>query len=269
MKRILLILVASSMFAVYAQQQPVLKNRRGIPILPDKGDFALGISAGPFFVFAGNMFNNSTANSAPAFTFAGPNNILFGKYMTDKDRAYRASFRIGMNSSSQSFDVPDMSPGTPINAVVTDIYKQRSSNIGLSFGIERRKGATRLQGIYGWEGMLQFSRSKQSWEYGNKLEHLDTGSYRVQKIDGVASLSIGLRVFAGVEYFLAPNFSVGGELGFGPSLDIRSSSTQVLERYDFANNVVAEEKRMLAPKTTGFSLDTDNYGGRIRLLFYF
>lgn len=269
MKRIILFLMSVAVFSLYAQQQPVLKNRRGIPVLPKKGDYALGISAMPFFDFAGNMFNNSSTNGAPTFTFASPNNMLFGKYMTDKDRAYRASFRIGLNSGSQSFDVVDLSPGAAINAVVSDVYKQRSTNIGLGFGIERRKGATRLQGIYGWEALLQLSSSSQTREYGNKLEYMDTGTLRVKKLDGSASISIGLRAFAGVEYFLAPNFSIGGELGFGPSFNISSTATQIIESYDFVNNIVVEEKRMLAPKSTGFSLDTDNYGGRIRILFYF
>lgn len=269
MKKYSIIFLFLLMGGLSAQQQPVLKNKRGILILPQKGDFCLGISANPFFTYFGNMFNNSTGNNSPAFTFASPNQMIFFKYMKANDLAWRANFRIGINSNTLSFNVLDISPGAAANAVVSDVQKQRSSNIGLSAGIEKRKGNTRLQGFYGAEGFINFSSGKTLFEYGNKLENLDTGSIRVKKINLSSTFSIGFRGFAGVEYFVAPNFSIGGELGYGPSFNFRSASEQSSEQYDFTNAAAVEETKQVSPKSSGFSLDTDNYNGIIKLLFYF
>jgi len=269
MKRVLILALSLIFLNLQAQQQPVLKNKRGIAILPKKGEYGLGISAMPFFSYFGNMFNNSTSNSGPVFTFAGPGQTIFAKFMKSNDLAYRAAFRIGINNNTKSYNVLDISPGAAANAVVSDLHKQRNSNIGLSFGLEKRKGITRLQGIYGVEGFINFSSGKTLYEYGNKLEYLDTNTTRVKKMNSSTSFSIGFRGFAGVEYFIAPNFSIGGELGYGPSFSIGSAEEQTTEQYDFSTATAREELKQITPASKGFSLDTDNYNGIIKVQFYF
>lgn len=269
MKRISIILVLLTSLSLQAQQQPVLKNKRGILILPQRGDFCIGASSNPFFQYFGNMFNGTSGNNAPVFTFMNPSNMIFVKYMKANDYAYRAGFRFGINNSSQSFNVKDMSPGADQNATLVDVYKTRSTNLGISGGIEKRRGSTRLQGIYGVEGFINFNSSNEVFEFGNKLENLDTGIIRVKKNDNSSVFTIGFRGFAGVEYFLAPNFSIGGELGFGPSVYFRSSYEQITEQYDFTTSSTIETTKQVSPKSRGFRLDTDNYNGIIKLLFYF
>jgi hypothetical protein len=270
MKKILSVfIISSSILVLSAQQNPVLKNKRGILILPQRGDFCFGISAEPFLDYLGNMFNNSTNNTSPIIDFAGANNSFFAKYMKESNLAYRANFRIGIRNSSENYNVLDASPGAAVNGTVVDVRKNRVKGLGLGFGIEKRKGKTRIQGFYGAEVFLNLNSSKTDYTYGNSLENLDTNTRRVKKMASSSVFSIGLRGFAGVEYFVAPNFSIGGELGYGPSFNSVSSAEQTIEQYDFSSNTSIEERVQLSPKTTGFTLDTDSYNAVLKILFYF
>jgi hypothetical protein len=269
MKKYLIIILTICSLPAFAEQQPVLKNKRGIMILPQRGNYCIGISANPFFTYFGNMFNNSTSTNSPTFTFANSDQTIFGKYMKTNNMAYRANFRIGFANTSYSYNVLDLSPGAAQNAMVSDVFNRSNSNIGLAFGIEKRKGNTRLQGIYGVEGFISLSSAKEKYQYGNKLENLDTGFRRLTEFNLSTSFSIGFRGFAGVEYFLAPNFSIAGELGYGPNFTINSAPKQTIEQYDFAGGTATIETKEVNPKTTNISLDTDNSKGIIKLLFYF
>jgi hypothetical protein len=270
MKKILFSVFIGTFITATAQLQPVLKNKRGINILPERGDYCVGFSANPFLEYVGNMFNNSTVNNSPAATFAAPNQMVFGKYMKTNDMAYRGVFRFAIINNNLSFNVLDASPTAPANGIVTDVQKQRATILGLGFGIEKRKGNTRLQGFYGGDFMINYnSGNNTKFEYGNKLEFLDTGVMRVTRIRSSSIFSIGIRGFVGVEYFVAPRVSIGGELGYGPSMYFRSASESTSERHDFNNATTTEEKVALTPKSKGFTLDTDNYNGILKLLFYF
>lgn len=271
MRKFLILTMLVSELTLKAQMNPVLKSRRGIAILPQQNDWCIGFGANPFFNYFGNMFNGSTANNGLNATFAAPNQMIFAKYMKSNEMAYRVSFRLGFNNNVSSFNVKDMSPGAAVDAVVTDKQKRTSSFIGLGFGFEKRKGnSSRIQGFYGLEGLITYSSGENiNFEYGNGLENLDTGLIRVKKLKSSSLFSIGCRAFAGVEYFIAPKLSIGAELGYGPNIGFRSSSEQTTEQYDFTASTSKSEVSVLSPKSTVFSLDTDNYNGIVKLLFYF
>ncbi len=269
MKKHLIIILSIFSLSAFAQQQQVLKNKRGIMILPQRGNYCIGINANPFFNYLGNMFNNSTGSNSPSFTFANADQTIYGKYMKSNNMAYRANFRIGISNINNVYNVLDLSPGAAQNATVSDVFKRRSKNIGLGFGIEKRKGNTRMQGVYGIEGFIAFSSAKEKYQYGNKLENLDTGFRRLTEFTLSNSFSVGFRGFVGVEYFIAPNFSIGGELGYGPNFTFNSAPKQSIEQYDFATGTATTETKEVNPKTTNISLDTDNARGNIKLLFYF
>lgn len=271
MRKLVALTAIMTSLSLNAQMTPVLKNKRGIPILPEQNDYCLGLSANPFFTYFGQMFNGTAGNASPSAMFANNNGMIFGKYMKTAKMAYRGSFRIGFNREVVTTNVKDMSPGAPVEGVVSDLQKRSSVFIGLGFGIEKRKGsATRLQGFYGYEGLISYnSGTNINYTYGNNLEYLDTGLIRVKKLKSSSLFSIGLRGFAGVEYFIAPKFSIGAELGYGPSLGFRSTSEQTTEQHDFSSASTTSEVSVLSPKSTSFSLDTDNYNGIIKLLFYF
>lgn len=269
MKKHFIIILSIFSLSAFAEQQPVLKNKRGIMILPQRGNYCIGINANPFFNYFGNMFNNSTGSNSPSFTFTNSDQTIYGKYMKTNNMAYRANFRIGISNITNTYNVLDLSPGAAQNAMVSDVYKRRNKNIGLSFGMEKRRGNTRMQGLYGVEGFIGFSSGKDKFEYGNKLENLDTGFRRLTEFTLSNSFSIGFRGFVGVEYFIAPNFSIGGELGYGPDFTFNSAPKQTFEQYDFTAGTATTESKEVNPKTTNISLDTDNARGNIKLLFYF
>ncbi|NQW41890.1 MAG: hypothetical protein HQ463_00460 [Bacteroidetes bacterium] len=269
-----LILIASFIFIAFEatsqSSQQILKNRRGIAILPQIGEYAIGFGANPVFNYFGNMFNGSGNNSSPSPTFATPNQNLFFKYMKSNNTAYRVYFRLGLNSNTIKSNVVDKTSGALVNSTVVDVQKTKNNTIGLGFGIEKRKGATRLQGIYGCEAFINNTSGFDSkYTFGNKIENEDSGKVRTTLINSASNFTIGLRGFVGIEYFIAPKISIGGELGYGASFIFRSSAENTIENYDKNTTTLITKKTTVNPKSNSISLDTDNYNGIIKVLFYF
>lgn len=270
MRKYLIVLLVLSFVSAQAQLTPVLKNKRGIAILPQQGEYCIGFGANPVLSYFGNFFNGSNSNGFPGTGYAAPNQMLMLKYMKTNDKAYRANFRMAYNSDVLSFNVKDMSPGAATDATVTDKQKRSSSFIGLGVGVERRKGQGRIQGIYGLEGLISYaSGTNVKYEYGNKLENLDTGIIRVKKQKASSLFSVGFRAFAGVEYFISPKLSIGAEFGYGPTIGFRGALEQTMEQYDFIKAETISDIKSFSPKSTTFNLDTDNYNGLLKLQFYF
>jgi hypothetical protein len=269
MKKIIFAMVFMIGAVASAQLNPVLKNKRGILILPQKGQYCLGLSANPFLSYFGNLVNGSTNNPSPSAQFIS-NGMIYGKYMKTNDYAYRASFRFGINSNSTSIMVADATPGATLDAKVEDVYTTNSTVLGLGFGFEKRKGSTRLQGIYGLEGLITYnSGNNMKYKLGNQLQNLDTGTIVVtQRKDG-SVFRVGARAFVGVEYFFAPQISIGAEFGYGIGFGLRGEANETREYYNFSNNSNQKDVIPYVNKGKTFSLDTDNQGGVLKLLFYF
>lgn len=255
---------------LFSQLQPVLKNKRGIAILPQQGDFAIGFGANPFLGYFGNFFNGNNNNGSPSPTFATQNQSLFFKYMKTSQLAYRGYFRVGINSNTLNVNVADKTPGAASGSIVKDVQKTKNNIIGIGFGIEKRRGTTRVQGYYGGEVYLNYNSGFDTkLKYGNAIENEDSGVIRNTIINAASTLTIGVRGFAGVEYFIAPRVSLGGELGYGPSVNVRSANEITSESYDKPSATLNTTKVSTSSRSTGFTLDTDNYFGIIKLLFYF
>ncbi len=270
MKKTIIICFLSFNLGLQAQNQPILKNRRGIAILPVAGEYALGFGANPILGYFGNMLNGSANNASPNTTFATPNQNIFAKYMKNNTTAYRAYFRFGVNTNTLKTNVGDKTPGALAGSIVVDEQKTKNNTLGLGFGIEKRRGNTRLQGIYGVEFFLNNTSGFDSkFNYGNALENEDSGTLRITKVNNASNFNIGIRGFAGVEYFIAPKISIGGEFGYGFSANFKSSTENTTEMYNKSTATLTTSKSTLSPKSNGFSLDTDNYNGIIKLLFYF
>ncbi|MDI1235773.1 MAG: hypothetical protein PSX81_15960 [bacterium] len=269
-KQALILLCLMHTSSLFSQLQPVLKNKRGIAILPQQGDFAIGFGANPFLNYFGNFFNGNNNNISPSPTFATPNQSLFFKYMKTNQLAYRGYFRIGVNSNTLNFNVADKTPGAASGSLVKDVQKTKNNIIGIGFGIEKRRGTTRVQGYYGGEVYFNYNSGFDTkFKYGNSIENEDTGVIRNTIINASSSLTFGVRGFVGVEYFIAPRVSLGGELGYGPSINVRSANEITSESYDKTTSTLTARKISTSSKSTGFSMDTDNYFGIVKLLFYF
>jgi len=288
-----------------------LTSKKGEPILPEKGDWSIGIDATPFLNYIGNFFG--TPNKAPTFNWLSTNNTIVGKYFFDGQTALRAGVRIGANSNTVRFNTEDrvaaLTPGTypAATAQKENRWISSSSAFGLSAGIEKRKGKTRLQGLYGGEIGFYVSSSKDKFSYGNKLiapgsgvtaiivdsigdnipgafninknppvENTDLNGGRITERKNGTQFSFGLRGFIGVEYFIIPKISIGGEFGMGLGFTTVGKSSVTYETSGtttFGSSIATTQ--VSSPKSGSFSLDTDNKNsvwgpsGVIRLNFYF
>src|SRR5688572_17371397 len=98
MKKSLLTLALVSAVA-FANAQDMM-SKKGTPILPEEGDWSLGISVNPFLDYMGNMFNNTDNNSSPTWGFTNSDQAIFGRLVLADGKAYRGSIRLGFGSET-------------------------------------------------------------------------------------------------------------------------------------------------------------------------
>lgn len=276
-KSILAVAVVLGASATFAQD---LTSKKGEDFLPASGDWAVGIDAVPFLQFAGNLIGGNGTNTAPAWNFLTGNQVITGKYFVEDNVAYRAGIRIGMTSNKGNMMVADRDGAAPtypaLPAMVENSYKMSETNIGLTGGMEWRRGFGRLQGFYGGELGIALGSSKSSYTYGNALAptaatpvfvdadddmggNLTSDTYgnaaRVTEMKGGSFFGFGLRGFIGAEYFVLPRIAVGGEFGWGLMFGSNGASSTTMESTD---GTTVGTQTIEGGKTGGFSLDTDN-----------
>jgi hypothetical protein len=275
-----------------AQKEEVvlLKSKRGINILPEAKEWALGVSANPFLTYTGSLFRTS-GNNSPAFNTPSnlANNIaIFGKYMVDAHTAYRVRFNASVNSTSDKRTIlqNELTPDLNFPKFTQDWRNTSSTTIVIAAGYEKRRGNSRVQGVYGGEVLVGYSNTSDTYEYGNPIsqafnEPFTTNfgnnlfpfgsTYRKTEENFGGSIFAGARGFIGVEYFIGPKISIGGEFGY--SFVYRSTGI---------NNFTAEswDSISASAKTTKVDGNNGNYSsfigtgldsldGNINLLFYF
>ncbi len=254
-KLALTVLVAFAAMVVTNAQD--LKSKQGVPILPEAGDYAIGIDATPFFNYFGKFLSNAGATS-PTWSFITANQTIIGKYYVNANTAYRGEVRLGMGSGTTKNMVTDR--GNPVvptfptmNALKENSWKNSATNIGLSAGLEKHRGKGLLQGYYGAQAGIYFSNSKDKFTYGNTLaptgspavfvsttddyftgaSNITTDTYggnaRITERKNGSSLAFNLGVFVGAEYFILPKISFGGEFGWGVGVVNNGKSTTTYE----------------------------------------
>ncbi len=258
----------------------------------ESGDWAIGIDTTPFLNYFGNFIGGDGANTAPTWNFLTTNQTITGKYFTASDMAYRGSLRLGFGSTSGSAFIGQDGAAAPtypnLPTTVEDSWKMGSTNIGLSGGIEYRKGSGRLVGFYGGELGIMLSSSSETYTYGNAMTttgasstDFGTGNLNGDPVYGVGRLTerksgstfgLGLRGFIGAEYFVLPKMSIGGEFGWGLAFMSTGAGSETWESTDgSAIGTITHE----GTKSSSFGLDTDSnnsvFGpaGSLRLTFHF
>jgi len=249
-KSIALVAMAFGVTSAFAQD---LTSKKGEPFLPEAGDYAIGVDANPFLNYVGNFFGKQNANTAPTWNYLNAaNSIVSGKYFKDATTAYRVGIRIGYDSKTTKKNLSDVTEtGVTYPSLPTqkeDVLKHNSSTIGLTVGLEKRKGKTRLQGFYGADLMIWGSSVKDKYTYGQAVDGTTAGLTAVNAanssdfsgVNGVTNIAgdanigvagqtsgritskkvgggfgFGVRAFIGAEYFVAPKISIGGEFGWG------------------------------------------------------
>jgi len=132
-KTILTLMIFNLMFFAIAQEEEtatLLVSKKGFPILPESGDFSLGISAVPFLEYAGNAFNGATNNNSPGFYFTQEHPLMItGKYMLDENTAIRGIFRAGFGNFKTIGDVTDDVAAT--FTMIEDTYTESYTSVML------------------------------------------------------------------------------------------------------------------------------------------
>ncbi len=236
-------------------ENPALVNKRGIPLLPNAGDFAIGVDATPFLKYLGNFFNKD-ANDAPLFN--GVDNTIYGKYFIENNRAIRAKLLLNFGNDTYKGVVAndEARANNPLNAdaTVVDVMKQNTSNIELRVGYEFRRGRGRVQGFYGGEVGFGYGSGKQKYEYANPMTAVNqtpstwdfapvnpgqySASVRPTELKMGHTIAATVAGFVGVEYFFAPQISIGGEFNLGFTYASRSQDEWTTESWNASANKV-------------------------------
>ena len=201
------------------ESENVLTNKNGVIILPQKGEISIGIDAVPFL----NLLNDKGAS--PGFNFINNIPTISVKYFVSDRRAIKVDILANFSLTKDG------------NDNLTDYVQDLVNNLGVNVGYEWRLGKTRVQGFYGVEGGAVLMKRKISTT--NDDVYLDTHS-----------IGFGINGFIGVEYFIAPKLSIGGQFGWGPSYVISN---------DNEDNT----------KHTSLILSADNLEGALILSFAF
>lgn len=268
-----------------------LTNKKGEKYLPTSDEWALGVSASPFLGYLGN-FLNLGGNSSPDFEYASnpANNFaIFGKKMIDQNSAWRLRFNIGVNSAiTKGVVEQDRLNADPAYPAYSEDWRRVSTtSIVIAPGYEKRRGSTRLQGIYGGELVIGYSATKRVYDYGNAITADFTtptsyqsfgdgnlasfGAVRTTENKEGGNFLVGARAFVGVEYFFAPKMSIGGEFGYMVAFQTQGRGSIKTETWDPSLNGVREttEDRYNNGGLTNIGIGIDNLSGSINLLFYF
>jgi len=280
---VIIMMVVSIPLIISAQG---LTSKNGVPILPEEGEWCLGIDAVPFFIYIGNFFNGNQGNGAPDFDFTGAYPMtLYVKHFKSPTWAMRGKLRISYDAfTDKEFVIQDATTVNPDN-MVEDKAKRTSMDIVLGAGAEMRRGKGRLQGVYGAEALFMFGADKNKFEYGNTwnpdISHHVTnfGDNILEEYEGIVTedksgttLGFSIRAFVGAEYFFAPKISVGGEFGWGPAIMSEGKGTMTYEFVDYNQSTGDTFINSRTVETGGesqFGFYMDNLSGAINLLFYF
>lgn len=194
MKKIFLsISLILSSLLISAQDSTCTKtcNNKLQSVLPETGEFSLGFDAVPVLNYFGNMFNSS--NDSVSIGYQETTNTIVGSYMKNSNTSYRGKLRIGFKNS------------------VTNDSTIVSSDMTFGGGIQKYRGKTRLQGIYGAESQITFSNSS-----------VTISGAETKKPN---NFSFGIRTFVGVQYFVAKKIAIGAEYGWGPTFSKSDSNS--------------------------------------------
>lgn len=257
-KRLLFVAAIFAATATFAQDG--LTSKKGEAYLPEAGDWALGFGGNQFLDYVGNMANGTTGNSM-SFTNGG---AIYGKMFKDEKTAYRVMFELGFSSATTGATQNLYSnPSDLETKEFTDETKVSKNQIALGFGLEKRRGNTRIQGIYGAMLSINFGGQTTTNTYG--LAYSDStinanagnngttesiyANGRNTEVKAGSTFGLGIYGFAGVEWFFAPKFSLGAEYRWGLNMTSTGESETTSESWGTAPGAPALTPNSLQTKT--------------------
>lgn len=241
---------------------------------PKAGDFGIGINAIPYLNFIGNR---------DADLILG-DQTLYGKYFLTDVTAIRAAVSINnytQTSNLYSQDDAAIAIDPASTAQVIDTRKIKSNNMGLTLGYEIRKDRNRFTLLYGPYVGYHYSASNTEYSHGNPISGLNvnpssnwsgSASGRTLSSDNGITHTVSGGLFAGLEFFIAKQFSVGADFTLAYRYAWSSQADVTYEAWD--GTQVYEFDRPNSPGNKSRGLSTNQYSsataaGAIYIQFYF
>ena len=284
-KQILLLCMMFISASIFAQ----MTSKNGHTILPEEGDWAIQMNAVPLVNMALNamdIMNDNGNNAAHPGYVSGFGQVIVGKYFHDANHATRV--KISIETISASTKIFGNDPTTTEDwedDVHTATSRSSAWDVKLGYGKEYRRGHNRLQGFYGYEGMLGLNSghlegdddertgSNQSMSYEFETTAWETEDHYMMSSNTGLGMSLEARAFVGVEYFAAPKISIGAEFGWGLKMNVqgRGSMTHEHVEQDDNGNWSATTEETLGTENVGsdFGFDVDNMNAALTATFHF
>ena len=283
---LILSLISVGVFAQEETQSTETKTigKKQIPVseyMPKAGDIAIGVDALPYLEYLGNMFNGTSDNTINLGA-----STIYGKYFLNSDAAIRAELYINKTTSvNYAYVVDDANVALNPNAQVEDKRVTKNNDVGVGLGYQLYRGYGKLRGTYG--ALMTYYMGKNTTEYtwGNTMNAINTTptstnwygagtnpAERNLNVKNDGYQSVGLGVFAGVEYFFLPKICIGGELGINYYYSWNAQEHYTYETLE-QGEVREYDQATYAGSNYG-SLrtnvyNTDNFAGRLYILFHF
>lgn len=266
-------------------QTTSLKSKKGYEILPEKGDIALGFNAVPLIELglnAINVFGENVGSAAHPGYVSGFDQIISGKYFISESMAVRGKIGINTSRTSESSYGPDLSSNdTPQPDILMSTDISSTNNVFLGGGLEWRRGHNRLQGYYGGEAFISLGNGagsdKTNYEMEYNTANQDLGYFgpndaRTLETKNGVEFGLGLRGFIGVEYFVAPKISIGGEFGWAMGFKTTPKGSVVTETWNGTEATTTTSEGISTGNTLDFQVDNgiDNlFGGSGAIMVHF
>lgn len=296
MKKIIAIILSACLFPAMLWAE----DKEQKQYLPEEGDWALGIDVVPILKYIGNAFNGTNGTNelshvgGTPFTSGHfgnqglmPTVSIMGKYMLTDEWAVRANVGLMISSANDKAYSPDdkaLLTNPFSEAKVVDGARYDRNGMSMLLGAEYRKGARRIQGVFGAGLLFAFQNSKETYSWGNALTEINQSptshafanmptlptGYRALKQNGAGSdFYLGLTGSAGIEWFVAPKIALGAEVNLSLYYIFGTQTYVESEGYNATLGKVETRTDLYAPGSNGIYFGTESLGGSLYMTFYF
>jgi hypothetical protein len=271
---------------------------------PKAGDVGLGIDIVPIFDYVGKLLNNSVNGSLNQFAgetwdvntgdaFMNPTASILVKYMVTDNIAARANIGI-QHRFTRTLEYRQDDAAVFLDPLsekeVIDTRISNRSGAAISLGAEYRRGYKRIQGYLGADLLYGFTKNADRYSYGNKITDINqtpsrpgagfivtppvvngdwTQTYVLEHYNQGHNQFLGVDLRLGVEFFLASNLSLGGEVAYYMYGKMGAQEWMKTEGWNATTGQLEERIETISPGNNAFELGTNNIGGKLYMMFYF
>lgn len=253
-------------------------------LLPAKDDWNISFTVP---TLGNNMFSGSRpqadSNLLGGFQSYVPT-VMVRKFL-DKNTAYRGGLQVNYKRTTQTEPVAEDTLQFNSNdpTFVEDKKHTLQRSITLRAGLEKRRGSSRIQGVYGAEAVLGYFNTVQSYEYGNEMNQdfdtpnihdfgnngYDSEGRRLVEDKAGNRFLFGVRGFAGAEYFVVPKWSVGINAGYMLGFSVRGEREQTRESYNPNTGEIETVTTKNSPSDPFTQAGLSSYDIQLSTNFYF